>query len=275
MKLNIYHYTSALTYLTDSYKNLKLTTESSLRDWSKSMGFTSPNLVFDLLKKKRPLKLKYADNLAIALNLNSNEKVYFKSMILMEKAVAEEEIAFYKELLTSLRPQDTFVDSQGGIFSHWLNVVIFTLAQMSKRPMTVKEIQSYLKQEVALKTIEDSLKILVDNHLMEMMEDRSYKLVHLDSITTQNDIPTKAVHNYYYQVIQKAQSAIKMDVAEREFQCFAIGIKKESLLKIKEIIRGARKEIANFSDEQGDLVYQFNFNGFPMAEISQENTSLN
>ena len=74
---------------------------------------------------------------------------------------------------------------------------------------------------------------------------------------------------YYAQILSKTQSAIKLNIDEREFQCFAIGMKKENLVKIKEIMRKARKDVAAFSDDHGDHVYQFNFNGFPMAELQK------
>jgi uncharacterized protein (TIGR02147 family) len=220
----------------------------------------------DLLKKKRPMKLKYADQLALGLGLSESEKVYFKTLIQMEKA-ADEEKTYLEEVLKSLRPQDEVVDKNGGVFSHWLNVVIFTLSQLHHFSMSLQEIKASLKQDVSLKTIEDSLNLLVEQKLLELTPEGNYRRCQMDFISTQNDVSMKTSHAYYSQIISKAQSAVKMGVEEREFQCFAIGMKKENLVKIKEVMRKARKDIASFSDEQGDHVYQFNLNGFPMAEI--------
>jgi uncharacterized protein (TIGR02147 family) len=90
MKLNIYVYDSALAYLIDFYKQLKSTTDSSLKEWVEKMGFESPSLMMDLLKKKRPLKLKFADNLARGMGLDKIESTYFKTLIQIEKSNPEE-----------------------------------------------------------------------------------------------------------------------------------------------------------------------------------------
>ena len=133
--------------------------------------------------------------------------------------------------------------------------------------MGISEIQGALKQNVSLRTIEDSLKILVENKLLKMTDDGKYENCSYDFITTKDDVSITSTHAYYNQILSKTQSAINLGIDEREFQCFAIGMKKENLVKIKDIMRKARKDVAAFSDEHGDHVYQFNFNGFPMAEI--------
>lgn len=269
MKLDIYQYNCALTYFTDSYKALKTNADFSLREWSEGFGFESPSLILDILKKKRPLKLKYSSLLAQGLGLDSNEMTYFKTLIFMEKAANPEEKAYFEETLNALRPEGTSINKEGGIYSSWLNVVIFTLTQMNGASMDIHEIKTSLKQDIPLSTIEDSLTILLNHKLIEKVGEK-YKCCMRDFISTPNDVSIKSTHAYYSQVISQAQSAVKMGVDEREFQCFTIGMKKENLAKVKDVIRNARKEIATFSDDHGDHVYQFNLNGFPMAEVRRE-----
>lgn len=266
MKLDIYLYGSALNYFTDSYKALKLNSETSLREWTIEMGLNSPVLVIDILKKKRPLKLKYADFIAKGFKLNSQERTYFKTLIQLEKA-SEEEKVFLKEVLNSLRPKDMTVSNEGGLFSHWLNVVIHLMGKMKKAPLSLTEIKGAIKQDVSLKTIEDSLNVLIASKFVEKTNDGMFVSIMDDHVSTPNDIPQSIFHNYYAQVIANAESAIKMNIHDREFQCFAIGMKKENLTKAKEIMRQARLDVASLSDDSGDHIYQFNFNGFPMAEV--------
>lgn len=268
MKLDIYQYGSALQFFTDSYKALKLNSETSLREWTADMGLNSPVLILDILKKKRPLKLKYAEFIAKGFHLNSQEKTYFKTLIQLEKASDEEKI-YLGEVLSSLRPKDINVTQEGGIFSHWLNVIIHLMGKMKKAPLSLQEIKTAVKQDVSMKTIEESLNVLIASKLIEKTNDGMFVSIMDQHISTPNDVPQAAIHNYYSQVIAKAEAAIKMDIHDREFQCFAIGMKKENLGKVKDVMRKARLEIASFSDDSGDHIYQFNLNGFPMAEITQ------
>jgi uncharacterized protein (TIGR02147 family) len=136
--------------------------------------------------------------------------------------------------------------------------------------LSAAEIQNSLKEPVALTSIQNSLKLLVNHQLLELVAPGKYRRCSDEFITTTNDVAMSSTHPYYSQIISKAQSAIEMSVDEREFQFFSIGMKKENLSKAKEVMRKARAEIALFSDKQGDHVYQFNFNGFPLAEIRQE-----
>jgi uncharacterized protein (TIGR02147 family) len=266
MKPNIYAYSKALDFFKDSYRALKLTSETSLREWCKGIDIENPNVILDLLKNKRPLKLKYADLFSKGFQLNKHETFYFKTLIQYEKA-PEDSKEYYKELLNMLKPQDAFIDIEGGIFSHWLNIVILELANIYGSNMKIENVQKALKQDIPLSTIKDSLKLLVNQgHLVES-SDGAYKLSHTNALTTPNDVRIKSSHAYYSQVLHKAQHAIMLDITEREFQCFAMGMKKEDLIKAKEIIRRARNEIGMLSDNGGDHVYQFNFNGFPLAEV--------
>lgn len=266
MKLDVYQYGSALNYFIDSYKALKLNSETSLREWTAEMGLNSPVLVIDILKKKRPLKLKYADFIAKGFKLNSQEKTYFKTLIQLEKA-ADDEKVYLEEVLNSLRPKDLIVSHEGGLFSHWVNVVIHLMGKMKKAPLSLTEIKGAIKQDVSMKTIEDSLNVLIASKLVEKTNDGMFVSVMHEHVSTPNDIAQTTFHNYYAQVIANAESAIKMNIHDREFQCFAIGMKKENLMKAKEIIRQARQDVASLSDDSGDHIYQFNFNGFPMAEV--------
>lgn len=266
MKPTIYHYTNTLNYLADFYRELRESSDISLKNWSEGMGFESPVLLVDFLKKKRPIKLKHADILSKGLGLNERETLYFKTLIQYEKST-EESKEYYNNILSALRPIDTFVDQDSGIFSHWLNVVIFTMAQIHNSPMTLQEIQQGLKLQVSTKTIKDSLNILLTHGLLILTEENKYTLGKNYSLQTPNDVLIKSTHTYYEQILSKAQEAIQFDVNEREFQCFAMGMKKEDLSKAKEIIRKARKDIGELSTDQANQVYQFNFNSFPMTEI--------
>lgn len=268
MKFDIYGYTSSLQFMIDFYKGRDFSSDVSLRLLSKEMGFESPILLLDLLKKKRPLKLKFADNLAVGMKLEGNEKIYFKTLILWEKAEREEK-TYYQDVLESLRPQGRHKSEAKGIYSHWLHMVVFSLGQIQGFKLTPKNIQSSLLQPLPLEQIEESLKVLHSNGYIEHSLDGSYSLATQSSITTKNDVIIESVHNYYRQIITESEKAVALDIQEREFQCFAIGMQKKDLAKVKEVIRTARRDISSFQTTDADHVYQFNLGGFPMAEIIQ------
>jgi uncharacterized protein (TIGR02147 family) len=230
------------------------------------MGFESPMFVMDILKKRRPIKLKYGEMLASGLGFEGAEKTFFKTLIQCEKT-NDEDKSYLLEVLAALRPRDTFVDKEKGIFSHWLNMVIFTMSQMREAPLTADFVKNSLKTDVSFKTIEDCLNLLVDHGLLERNDLGQYKNKVSDFVTSANDVSIPTIHDYYRQVIIQAQSAVKMHIDEREFQCFSIGMKKENLVKVKHLLRKTHNEIADFYDEDGDHVFQFNLSGFPLAEL--------
>lgn len=265
MKLNVYSYHSATDFLIDSYKLLKESSDLSLRDWATQMGFESPLILTEVLKRKRPLKLKYLDFVAKGLNLIDKEKIFLKTIHLFEKASGDEK-EYFLSLMASMRPADSEIEMDGGLFSHWLNVIIYKLGEIKGEGMTFAEIRSAIKEDVPVSLITKSLELLMENGLIAV-QGSHYKLTQKEYLSTPNDVLIKTSHNYYQQIITKASDSISRDVNEREFQCFAVGMKKEDLTKAKAIVRQARVDIANLHKEDANSVYQFNLNGFLMAEI--------
>lgn len=267
MKLDIYGYSSALTYLQDFYKHLKLTSPASIRSWAMSMGLSSPALLLDILKKKRPIKMKYVKHLAKGMQLKEKEAAYFGTLVLLEYSSGEDK-DHYESVLRSLRPRQEPLDPTADVFSHWLNLAVYLLGQIEGYVLTPEAIQRSLNLAVSKEDIIKALNCLEGHQLVKLDESGHYKSCGSEFLTTPNDVSRESSRRYYAQVQTNAQNAIELPLDDREFQCFAIAMKEESIPKIKEIIRKAREDVASFSDFQGSHIYQFNFNAFPIAKTA-------
>ncbi len=265
MKLNVYSYESVTDFIIDSYRLLKESADFSVRSWATEMGFQSPVILSDVLKRKRPLKLKYLENFSKGLHLNEKEVIFLKTIYFYEKSSGEQK-EYFVSLMDSLKPVDSSIAMNGGLFSHWLNVIIYKLGQIKGDGMTFSDIKKSLKEDVPVSLIANSLELLTENGLVNF-DGSHYKITQENDITTPNDILIKSSHTYYKQVISKASNSVELDVNEREFQCFAVGMKKEDLTKAKEIVRKARLDIAELHKEDANSVYQFNLNGYLVAEV--------
>jgi uncharacterized protein (TIGR02147 family) len=266
VNIDIYQYSSALSFLQDFYKNEKDKNQLTLRDWAESMGLESPAPLIDILKNKRPLKLKHLSFLNKGLKLNADENLFFETLLLSDRAEQEEKDYFHK-LLTKMRPVTNGISDNDEVFSHWLNVAILGLSKIKNFSLDVKSIQEALTNHVDEKIIEASLSLLIAKKYFFITPQGEIKRASPDFIRNTDDVSVESTLKYYSQVINRSQDAIALPVKDREFQCFSFSMKKENLTRAKEILRSSRTELASLWDEEGDHVYQFNLTAFPVAQV--------
>ncbi len=268
MFLDIYRYDSAINFLQDYYNSRKESEDLTLRDWAAEMNLESPVLLVDILKKKRPLKLKYISFLKMGLKLDENQALYFQTLIQMSKS-SEDEKEYFMNLLNSMKPYAP-VNPEGDVFSHWINGAILALGKAKNFSLNARNIQNSLGPHVNLTDINNSLTLLFEKGLLKKEANGSFTRMNPEFVSTNNDTSIDSTKQYYRQVIKKAQDAVESPVNEREFQCFSICTNQNNVQKMKDILRDSRRELAALYDENGDSLFQFNLMGFSMGKIEKE-----
>jgi uncharacterized protein (TIGR02147 family) len=146
-------------------------------------------------------------------------------------------------------------------------MAIINMTSLQNFAGTEKEIHELLNGKVSMEEIREAMARLLSLNLLAIDENGKLKAT-FTKITTQNDVTTVGVHQYYKQVFNLAIDAIQVPVEKREFQTFSLPINKSTLPLAKTMIRDFRKQFAKAIEQQenGDQVFQMNIQFFPITD---------
>jgi uncharacterized protein (TIGR02147 family) len=275
----IFQFDDPILYLKEQFEFERLRDPAlTVRRWALRMGLRSPKPLFTILQGKRELKLKDFEFLRKGLDLSPEEVRYFEALILWSKAVVEEK-PILKTLLDLLKQQHAvlasvyreeamtmsavFESDDAELFSHWTDAALLSALRLKAVRSDLDLIRTHLLWEKDGTQIDRSMnkirkqKLIADNngdHLKPKYE----------KITTSNDRSHQGGRAYYSQVNQIAMLAIELPHEEREFQCFSIPARMIDAPAFKLMLRKFRDELATLSTEDGNTVFQFNLEMFPL-----------
>ncbi|OVE82759.1 hypothetical protein BVY03_00110 [bacterium K02(2017)] len=268
----IFDYTLYRKFLKDLYLFKKETTPYfSYRYFSKIAGFTSPNYFKLIMDGKRNLSSDGINKFSKALKLNAKEKHFFRLLVLMNQAkTAEEKDFFTRQLLKSkvyktLKP---LTQAQYNYYSHWYHIPLRELVGRSDFINDPKWIARQFTPKLTESQVKEALKRLEKLDLIKKTKDLSY--VQTDfAISTGESVASQGVINYHRQMIQMGSEALdRFDQDERDISSLTMGVSKDTIKKLKHLIRDFRKEIiATVNEDQKiEEVVQLNFQLFPLIK---------
>ena len=239
----------------------------SVRQWSKKMGFHSPKILNDILTRKVRLKSKYVDFVLKGLDLDRSEHMYFRGMVQFSNSRDENErklnLMLLKELLPS-HSKDVVRSEDHEIFSHWVYMVVLTLAGIKSFDLKSENVTAILKEEVPKERVDEAIQYLLAKGFLR--QDGGRVVASQFAVTTKTDVKHPTVKKYYSQVFQLAAKAIETSPEERSIQCFAVRLKEADVPVVKEMIRQLRHKISSMASDEADLVHQVNLCSFPLTK---------
>lgn len=268
-KLNIYEFKDPVAFLEAYYAFIKnLNPDISIRKWSKILGINSPDILSEILKRKKKLTLSLAKEVGPKLGFDSSEQLYFEVMIRIinenifdEKQILERVLSEIKQLRGT-----KIIVEDNTIFSHWAHMAILSLSRVKNIKCTKESIKDYLIDSVSHEEIAECVNRLLDLKLLIQNENGELKRFH-DHTISKNDVYQKPPHNYFIQVSELAKRGSQEHAEDREFQCFSLSINHKQVPAFKEAIRNFRSKLGTLADsENSDQVYQVNIQFFPLSK---------
>lgn len=272
-KVQIFNYETAEEFLSAAYRNKKRRNSTfSMRAWARKLGLASNATLSLMLAGKRPIPRKYIHVFASELGMTSKESLYFESLVEMAKAKNAKARVYYQERAHSFRPNSgiSFIEIESfQTLSHPLHMGLLEMIDLKECTSNIKSIRESLRVPTSLNEIEEALARLLLLGLVEKSPTGLFSKTH-SSISTRPDIADEGSQEYHRRIsIQASEAVSQQDICEREFNGYAINIKKESIPRAKELIR---QFIADFAKEveavpkTGEETYQLNVQFFALTK---------
>jgi uncharacterized protein (TIGR02147 family) len=277
-KTNIFEYTDYRKYLKDYYDEMKQDTPYfSFRYFSKLAGFTSPNYLKLIIDATRNLSAKAIAKFIKALKLSAKEARYFRVMVMMNQAPTTEEKDYYLRQILKNKVYKTLkplTQAQYEYYSHWYHIPLRELVGRSDFKNDPKWIAHQFTPSITESQVKEGFTVLEKLGLIEKTNEGSFKQSE-QAVSTGDEVTSLAVMNYHRKMIQMGMESMdRFQGADRDISALTLGVKKQSLGKIKQLIQEFRKELIAISNEEGaefEDIVQVNFQMFPLVVNRSEN----
>ncbi len=274
----IYNYLDYRAFLNDLYLYWKKRKKRfSYRFFSEKAGFTSPNFLKLVTSGQRNLTDKSRKKIANGFELKTQEKEFFKNLVLMNQSTSHEGKNHYYKKMMSMRGYLNIhrIDkSKYTYFSKWYYPVIREIVSIGNRAYTPSQIAKLLIPEIKAKQAEKALKVLTELGLIKE-KSRNRWIQQSNVVSTGPEVKSLIVTNFHQEMLKRSAEAIELHSAEeRDISALTIRIKKNKIAEIKKRIELFRKEILALAshDEGSDQVVQINIQAFPFSKQIEEET---
>lgn len=276
-KLNIYGYVDYRVFLRDYYNlQKKQTRYFSYRYFSNKAGFSSHNVLKQVINGERNIALKSIPKFCRALNLTSRECDYFRLMVLFNQSRNEDEknelfreMFRYKQTSKAKRLSEL----QYKMYSEWFHAVIRELVSFKGFTEDYAAIAKLLTPSITPGQVKKSLKLLRDIGLIK--KNKGGKWVQCDPIIkTAPEVESLSVRNHNRKMIQLAEEAIAaVPPHHREISGMTLGISRKAFKEIKKKIQNFKDDILSdvlADSSESEEVYQLNFQLFPLVKNGRQ-----
>lgn len=270
--LSVYNFEDPVTFLS-SYITDRQDKDSdfSLKSFARDIGLSSPNLIIDILKRRKPMKDKVAQSLVNYLRIDGTERMYFEAIVAKKQTDIEEKMLMYDLLIEELRPNKekkfmAIYSNEIDIFSHWIYTAILAISELPNFDFSIINIRRKLKEEFPEEKIEKAICDLFCAGLLTT-DKNQVVTAKFSRTTTKHGEATGSANKYYSMVCDLAKKSFDLPIDERETNSFSFAIDDKNLPLAKELIWKCRNGLSKLSEKgEPNRVYQANLMIFPLTD---------
>lgn len=276
-KLNIYGYVDYRVFLKDYYNlQKKQTRYFSYRYFSNKAGFSSHNVLKQVINGDRNIAVKSIPKFCSALNITSRECDYFRLMVLFNQSKSEDEKnELFREMFRYKQTSKAkkLSEMQYKMYSEWFHSVIRELVSFKDFKEDYSAIAKSFTPLITPGQVKKSLQLLKDTGIIK--KNKSGKWVQCDPIIkTAPEIESLSIRNHNRKMIQLAEDAIvNVKPESREISGMTLGISKKAFKEIKKKIQNFKDDILSdvlADSSESEEVYQLNFQLFPLVKNGRQ-----
>ncbi len=269
--LSVYGYTDFRAYLRAFYEFRKDGQHGySFRAFSKSAGFTSPNILKLVTSGERNISPDATQKFIKALGLKSQMAEYFDALVRMNQAKADTDKEHYFNLLQKLTPQGKRRDLNAeGLkyMSHWLYPVIREMVALEDFRDDPYWIARRINGKASIPEITQALQFLVKEGFIEKVDGL---FVSKDNMVLSSDeVKSLAIRNYHRLMLEQAKDSLEnLPMEEREFGALTFVLPEAALEELKYKMKLFRRELHTWAmqvaeEHNGEIVVQVNAQMYP------------
>ncbi|HEY8270739.1 MAG TPA: TIGR02147 family protein [Pseudobdellovibrionaceae bacterium] len=223
----------------------------------------SPTLISLILVRKRKITLDRVEELAKLLQLNVQEKIYFKNWVERE-ASGENKVLTAPKTDQQARHQRKEVGVP--ILNDWINVYVKDCFQLPKVQSRPELIYRYLSSYAHPKRIEKSINFLLkEGHLRRTLEGKI--VVEANLAVADPQVPNKKIRQFHKGALGVAKNALDLfPPDERLANTLIIALNEKSYGELLEMIHEFSERLQSFAthnQEAGERLYQLILNLSP------------
>lgn len=265
-KPNIYSYHNYRNYLADLFAYLKKQ-KVSMRSIAKKIGVSAAYLTM-VISNKRNLDFAYLENFANTIKLNTQEKNFFKNLIVLndsenqnERSIAYRKLMRFNEF--KQKNQEELISYK--YLNKWYFVAIRELSFSPDFEYSPRWIQQRLKAKLSIKEIKSALDFLHQNNLLHKENNPGH-------LNCSDGVYKLSLSKFHHQMLDQVKKSISNTVREeRKILGLTKSLSKQEFEKAKEILHNALSEIEQLtlkhkSSNQSKEVYHFYFTGIPLTK---------
>ncbi len=272
-KVSVFDFVDYREFIKAWYENAKSGHSSfSYRAFSKKAGFNSSNFFMLVMQGKRNLTEDSIAKMIVGLELNKQEREFFRNLVLFNQAKThEDKDLYYKRLLQSkkFRKLEPVKKGQYDYYSSWYHPVVRELIVAKKFDGSAEWIAEHISPPITPVQAEKSIELLERLGFIERSEEGKWRQVST-VISTGPKVHSVVVHNYHKSILDLSRAL--MDDLEgmdkRDVSSLTLGVKKEQVEEVNRRIRKFRKEMLELvSDvEEPEEVLQLNIQLYPVTK---------
>lgn len=243
----------------------------SFRSFSEKAGFSSPNFIKLVTDGKKNLGKESISKLCKAMDLKKKETEYFSYLVFFNQAKTAIDKNYYFGLLSSIRTPKNVrkLDfKQYEYFNKWYNTIVREMIS-GKEVASVDHaaIAQAIQPEILPSQVKKSIALLKELKLVTIK-----KGIYVQSsplLETEWEIQSLAIRNYHKKMIELAGNSVEdIPVDKRNVSAITSKVSDKGYAKIKNRVAEFREELMQIisEDEDVDLVYQINFQIFPVSK---------
>ncbi|MGZ3774411.1 MAG: TIGR02147 family protein [Pseudobdellovibrionaceae bacterium] len=273
--MTIYQFYTAQKYISHCYEIRKASNSAfSIRAWAKKIGLKSHTTLSGVVNQEIKTPISLHRPLSLELKLNSVEAFYFLLLINIENTTDQYSRLMLLEQLEVLRKYKKFKMTEFADFSllsdpFWGMLVEMTaLKDFQNDPSWIRKKARISKSNQEIQKI---IEILLGQGVLSLQNEKLTK--NQEHITNVHDFANIGSQKYHKNCSLLAAQQVELQaVSEREFNGYALNIRKSDLPKIKTMIRSFIKDLIleyEAKPNEGDSTYQLNIQLFDLLkEIS-------
>ncbi len=246
-RLSIFDYRDYRKFLKEWYEEAKKNRRGfSFRSFSKKAGFGSPNFLKRVMEGERNLTDDSQDKCALALELNKQERDFFKKLVHFNQVeMLDQKNILYRELLRSkklsqLKPMEK---DQYDYYSTWYHAVIRELIVSRDFDGTPEWIFNRFHSQLTVAQIEKSIELL--QRLGFIQKKRGGKWQQSTPLVTTGPEATSLVLlNYHQNLLELIKNQLPIISPEkRDVSALTLGLSRSKIPLLKKKLQEFRQEI--------------------------------
>jgi uncharacterized protein (TIGR02147 family) len=276
---NLFEYDNYRLFVKDAYEALKTNDPAvSFRSFARAAGFKSHNFLSLIIEGKSNISLESADKIGKVFQLNAEEALFFRNLVLLNQAKNNDEKHLYaKEILRSktYRKIHPFNESKYEFFAHWYVSAVRELVALPKFKEDPAWIASHVIPPIKPAEAKKALEDLLNLGLVQRNEEG--RLVQSDALlSTPPEVSSAYIANWHKEYMKRALESLDLlPRDQRDISAVTIGFSKKNLAVLKEMLINFRKGVLHLASQQSeqsekDILVQVNVQMFLLAETDSD-----